>query len=701
LNISRALPSSRAVGRTSDELAYFKSLSERVLHGCEKPAEEHDLADNSVETWGLMAAVLGNASNRHAFQQTFWWHEECGFRVYLKAAKGDSVIREIRHPETGELLERRVPEIVLAEKPPSPQIAKANWRKARTRLLQLKNEVEQELQSLETLRLACLTIGRHRADLSAAEVAHASLVAHRATFDAAVRSRQTEATLAQFEHERREKQLRRNTDLRPGFFSRLFNTESWQQWSGAHTRLLEAEHQAGQFRRAAESALAEATKALRAHDRVLQKSEENLKARRQQVAELSQQLEGARQRLGERLVDDDFFSRGHEAWNLAAPWIPDALQRQREDLFIAALNVHRAFIDAAAQKVLHNLSILFSPAAMEADARRRLSGELWSTLFLVVPVVSTTFASVDRMLSDLPTEALGWLLIDEAGQALPQAAVGAIMRCRRSIVVGDPLQIPPIVSLPERLNSEICRYFGVDETSYTAPEASAQTLADRASPFQTTFASDFGPRSVGLPLLVHRRCGEPMFGISNRIAYDGLMVPVPTSKGTSPVGAVLGPSRWLDIEGEAESKWCPAEGEVVVSLVRRLASAGLTNPDVFVITPFRIVAHELKRRLERETEIFSGLSIDPAEWLHARIGTIHTVQGREAETVILVLGAPKASQAGARHWAAGTPNILNVAVSRAKLRLYVVGSHAAWEAVGYARELARSLPTAIRAGLPA
>lgn len=59
--------------------------------------------------------------------------------------------------------------------------------------------------------------------------------------------------------------------------------------------------------------------------------------------------------------------------------------------------------------------------------------------------------------------------------------------------------------------------------------------------------------------------------------------------------------------------------------------------------------------------------------------------------MILVLGAPKASQSGARTWAAGTPNILNVAVSRAKQDLYVIGSHGAWFGVGHARELGASM----------
>jgi superfamily I DNA and/or RNA helicase len=391
------------------------------------------------------------------------------------------------------------------------------------------------------------------------------------------------------------------------------------------------------------------------------------------------------------VVDAAFFAKGHEASNLASPWLPDSLHRKREDMFIAALAVHRAFIDASAQKVLHNLSILmgiFSGGSPRDDAKRKLLGDLWSTLFMVIPVLSTTFASVERMLGDLPPGAVGWLLIDEAGQALPQAAVGAVMRAQRTIVVGDPLQIPAVVTLPERLNIEICKFFKTDTQLWAAPEASVQTLADRASAFQAAFRSDQGLRRVGIPLLVHRRCQQPMFGISNRIAYDGQMVHAPVTSNASGVRAAIGPSAWFDIDGDADSKWCPSEGELVVTLMKQIAATGVTDPDLFVISPFRIVAQELRRRLEREVALFSALKIGFREWAADRIGTIHTVQGREAESVILILGAPKATQNRARYWAAGTPNILNVAVSRAKQNLYVIGSYGAWSGVGYARELA-------------
>src|SRR3546814_16629947 len=99
----------------------------------------------------------------------------------------------------------------------------------------------------------------------------------------------------------------------------------------------------------------------------------------------------------------------------------------------------------------------------------------------------------------------------------------------------------------------------------------------------------------------------------------------------------------------------------------------------------------MKRRLEREGALFAALRVKVDEWVDNRVGTIHTVQGREADTVILVLGAPNSSQNGARGWAANTPNILNVAVSRAKQHLYVVCSHGAWSGIRHAREVASSM----------
>lgn len=338
----------------------------------------------------------------------------------------------------------------------------------------------------------------------------------------------------------------------------------------------------------------------------LQQLDRETSDKRQDISRLEAVAALARNRLGNRVIDELFFEREHEAIHLTAPWLPDDLHRIREDLFAAALTVHKAFIDASANRLQHNLGLLMSAmvaGAFQSPAHRDLLGDLWSSLFMVVPTVSTTFASVRTMFGDLPSESIGWLLIDEAGQAVPQAAVGAIMRAKRSIVVGDPLQIPPVVSLPERLNIEICKFFDIDRTEWSAPAASTQTLANHASRFKSTFVTDIGDREVGLPLLVHRRCQNPMFDVSNKIAYAEKMVHAVGPKHPEPIGTALGPSRWIDVNGNAETKWCPDEGDAVVRMLKELATSGVTNPDLFIITPFKIVEQEMRWRLDKESEL--------------------------------------------------------------------------------------------------
>jgi hypothetical protein len=159
----------------------------------------------------------------------------------------------------------------------------------------------------------------------------------------------------------------------------------------------------------------------------------------------------------------------------------------------------------------------------------------------------------------------------------------------------------------------------------------------------------------------------------------------------SDVRGVLGPSRWIDVEGNGEDKWCAQEGEEVVRMLRQLAQACIA-PDLYVITPFVIVADRLRWTI-RETGVLRNWVDNEWQWLNERVGTVHTAQGREAEAVILVLGAPNPSQTGARNWAGGRPNILNVAVTRAKEVVYVVGNRKLWREAGVFAELDRHLPS--------
>ena len=686
-NVSKELPLKEANGR-HEQIAYFRSISDLIANPKRTShfeVEGHAPSD-PIETWGLIAAALGKSSNRGAFQQSFWWNEDGGFLTYLKAARGINVMREIKDEQTGAIIDRVMPNVVVNERPSTNEAdAAAAWLKARTAFLKLKETVDAEIAGIEVMRQDIRALKGATNELQV-------LKQRRPSLNEAVKQAHQIAESCQREQEKAKSQLEQYKTLldshlagRPGFFSRLFSTAVWKSWRSTLQKLSAALQQSVLRTQDKDDALEIARTEWSNTDSQLQQLDHEISSRCQAVTELKATEVQARNLMGDRVVDDIFFEREHEAIHLTAPWLPDEVHRLREDLFAAALAVHKAFIDASASRLQHNLGLLMSgmvAGAFKAPAHRELLPDLWSSLFMVVPTVSTTFASVRTMFGDLPPESIGWLLIDEAGQAVPQAAVGAIMRAKRSIVVGDPLQIPPVVSLPEKLNAEICKFFNIDQIEWSAPAASTQTLADQASRFKSTFVMDVGDREVGLPLLVHRRCQNPMFDVSNSIAYAGQMVHAVGPKRPGSIGSALGRSHWVDINGDAETKWCPDEGEAVVRMLKELAASGITNPDVFIITPFKIVEQNMRRRLHSETDLLQAFGVKLDEWCRDRVGTIHTFQGREADTVILLLGAPKASQQRARQWAASPPNIINVAVSRAKQNLYVVGSAAAWAGAG-------------------
>lgn len=102
-----------------------------------------------------------------------------------------------------------------------------------------------------------------------------------------------------------------------------------------------------------------------------------------------------------------------------------------------------------------------------------------------------------------------------------------------------------------------------------------------------------------------------------------------------------------------------------------------------------MVAYKLQEMIRNHPQISKKLPQKAWEWENERVGTIHTFQGKEADIVVLVLGAPLESSAGARHWAGYSPNLLNVAVTRAKRRIYVIGNYRAWKNEGSFGVLAR------------
>jgi superfamily I DNA/RNA helicase len=178
---------------------------------------------------------------------------------------------------------------------------------------------------------------------------------------------------------------------------------------------------------------------------------------------------------------------------------------------------------------------------------------------------------------------------------------------------------------------------------------------------------------VGFPLNLHRRCEDPMFRVVNEIAYHGQMINCTPERPECPFPL----SKWIDVtSAPSDGNWIPAEGERLDELLQELDDLGADFSEVFLITPFRAVANQIARR----RDVYPGLTA----------GTVHVAQGREADIVILILGG-NPHRPYARKWAAEKPNLLNVAISRARRRLYVIGDKGDWSKRDYFKTLAAKL----------
>ena len=307
---------------------------------------------------------------------------------------------------------------------------------------------------------------------------------------------------------------------------------------------------------------------------------------------------------------------------------------------------------------------------------------LLNSLMIAVPVISSTFAAVERFLINCKSESsLGTIIIDEAGQASPHMLVGALLRAQKAIVVGDPKQIEPVQTVQDLFVEKIG---GKGLGKYRSKELSVQSLADAQNPFTGIIKNLDGSESwVGCPLVIHRRCKDPMFTVANELSYGGFMInkTIDSDDSIDPCKE----SCWItydasNIEASAgKDRYIQVQGQIAFELIQKLRARNAEFKDIFIITPFTSVAHGFKTYMQSiSDDIVNWTDKDnKSGWLKDNIGTVHTFQGKEAKVVIYMLGCQSDGSAnGAIKWV--NANNVNVAFTRAKEYIYVIGDAIKW-----------------------
>ena len=268
------------------------------------------------------------------------------------------------------------------------------------------------------------------------------------------------------------------------------------------------------------------------------------------------------------------------------------------------------------------------------------------------------------------------VIIDEASQCDVPSGLPLAFRADRLVVIGDPHQLRHVSTLRESEEERLAREHGV------------QRLLTAASYCRRSFydvAEGALVEEGGEPLLLagHYRSHPAIVEFSNQRFYQGRLVlrthPAVFARklGGEPVGVF-----WHDVRGRAartmRSALNPDEVKAVVALLDRWAETGFLlrdDIDFGVVTPFRLQMEELAAALRRRP------------WYEAvrrrlTVGTAHRFQGDERDVVVFSPVVTSGLPAHRVKWAAGTEELLNVAVTRARAALHVVGDLAACQRAG-------------------
>lgn len=281
------------------------------------------------------------------------------------------------------------------------------------------------------------------------------------------------------------------------------------------------------------------------------------------------------------------------------------------------------------------------------------------------PCWAVTSLSVGRFLPLVPG-LFDLVLVDEASQSHIPSAIPLLFRAKRAGIIGDPRQlrfVSRMTSDREALLQKELHMTSLSDLRFTFADNSLYDLA-ASSGMATSLLLDSTFRSSG-----------DIAEYSNRLFYGGrLHTNTDEQRLRRPPGSA-GAVEWRSVQGEIRrgagqrSCWCQQEVEQTVALVKELLITAGFEGSIGIVTPFREQAQRVEDRLE-----ISGIDHEVLRRAKVQVDTVHGFQGDERDVMIFSLCAGNETPPGSLHFLRENANLFNVAVSRARAKLYIVGN---------------------------
>lgn len=243
-------------------------------------------------------------------------------------------------------------------------------------------------------------------------------------------------------------------------------------------------------------------------------------------------------------------------------------------------------------------------------------------------VLSTTYSAKSCISKDMVFD---YVIMDEASQVDIKTGALALSCAMNAVIVGDDKQLPNVVSQEEALALQAIQLtYKVDDRYNEITHSFLQSCVEVFKDIPVTLLRE------------HYRCHPKIIEFCNQHFYNGELVAMTDDNGEDNVLQVV-----QTVEGNhARGHFNQREIDVIVQeVLPQCADSG----SIGIITPYRQQADEINKALGKDIA-----------------STVHKYQGRECDTIIMSMVDNKPTEFS------DDPNLLNVAISRAKTHLYVV-----------------------------
>ena len=262
------------------------------------------------------------------------------------------------------------------------------------------------------------------------------------------------------------------------------------------------------------------------------------------------------------------------------------------------------------------------------------------------------------------------LIVDEAGQVSPEVGIATFSLAKQAVIVGDVKQIEPVWNITNKIdigNLKKCDLIKnyddliyekeFDPKGFLSSTGSIMKMAQNACNVK-----EKGITEKGVILKEHRRCYDEIINYCNVLAYNGQLIPL---KGKAKNDLLFPPMYCIHIEGNSTTSNTSRQNQnevnaIVNWLIKNRtpieAKYGNIENAVGIITPFVGQKNSLRYALKN-----AGFNVDIL-----KLGTVHALQGAERPIILFSMVYGKGDSGTMFFDRDNKPNMLNVAVSRAK-----------------------------------